>query len=93
MRKYKADLISVEANETIIVDGLSNNFQCKVVVKGDTTGDGNVNLGDILRLNEYRLDNTKKLTDAEFIAGNIVDTDEEIDMSDILGLNEYRLSL
>lgn len=82
----------VKTNQTIIVNGLSDKVQCKVVVKGDTTGTGDVNLGDVLRLNEYRLDNTKELTDAEFIAGNIADTDDEIDMRDILALNEYRLN-
>ena len=82
----------LKTNQTIIVNGLSDNAQCKIVVKGDVTGSGNIDLGDVLRLNEYRLDHTKKLTDAEFIAGNMMDTDDEIDMSDILGLNEYRLN-
>lgn len=85
------DTDKVTTNQTIILDGLSNDVQCRIVVKGDVTGDGSIDLGDVLRLNEYRLDNTKKLTDAEFIAGNIVDKDDKIDMSDILGLNEYRL--
>lgn len=89
----KAGDDTVKTNETIIVEGLSEKVQCKLVVKGDTTGDGSIDLGDILKLNEHRLDNTNELTDAEFIAGNVIDTDAEINMSDILGLNEYRLSM
>ena len=67
--------------------------QCKIVVTGDVTGDGKITLADILKLNEYRLDSTKELTNAEFLAGNVVNTDDEIDMRDVLKLNEFRLSL
>lgn len=83
---------TVKTNQTVIVDGLSDNVQCKIVVKGDVTGDGSIGLGDIIKLNQYRLDKSQELTEAEFIAGNIVDTDNEITMGDIIGLNQYRLT-
>ncbi len=82
----------VQTNQTIVVEGLSDEAQCKIVVKGDVTGDGTIALGDIIKLNQYRLDDNQSLTDAEFIAGNIVDDDEEINLSDILALNQYRLN-
>ncbi len=83
---------ALQTNQTVVVDGVSNEAQCKIVVTGDVTGNGEIGLGDILKLNEYRLDNANVLTDAEFIAGNVMDSDEEINLSDILALNQYRLN-
>ena len=86
-----SDAEDVKTNQAIVVDGLSNDAQCKIVVKGDVTGTGSTQMGDILKLNQYRLDKIE-LTDAEILAGNVAGSDEEINMSDILKLNQYRLN-
>lgn len=82
---------TVKTNQMIVVDAISKNAQCKIVVKGDVTGDGSVEMGDILKLNQGR--NGKiTLNDAEKLAGNVAGSDDKIDMSDILKLNQYRLN-
>lgn len=60
-----------------------------VVVIGDTNGDGEANMSDILKINKHRL-GTVLLTGANLKAGN-VNKDAKVDMSDILKINKYRL--
>lgn len=79
---------SLATNYRVTVDGIE--AQCIIVVKGDVTGDGAVNMSDILKLNQARLKKIQ-LTTAEMLAGNVVDSDDSIDMRDILKLNQYRL--
>lgn len=82
---------NVKTNQLIIVDAISQNAQCKIVVKGDVTGDGNIEMGDILKLNQGR-NGKVTLNDAEMLAGNVAGSDDKIDMSDVLKLNQYRLN-
>lgn len=81
----------LKTNNTLVIDGLEDKAKCIIVVKGDITGDGSIGMSDILKLNQYR-NNKLKLTDAEILAGNVVDSDDKINMSDILKLNQYRLN-
>ena len=61
----------------------------KIVVKGDTTGDGKADIKDILAINKHRL-NKAKLKNEYLQAGDI-NKDGESDIKDILQINKYRL--
>ena len=78
-------------NDTVNISYDQTNIKCIITVKGDVTGDGKVEFSDILKLNQYRLNKIDDFTDAEFLAGNVVDSDSVITMSDILKINQYRL--
>ena len=58
------------------------------VVKGDTTGDGKVSVGDVAKLYQYL---KKKITmeDHFVIAGNVVDVDNEIKVGDVAKLYQF----
>ena len=58
------------------------------VVKGDTTGDGKVSVGDVAKLYQYL---KKKITmeDHFAIAGNVVDVDDEIKVGDVAKLYQF----
>ena len=58
------------------------------VVKGDTTGDGKVIVGDVAKLYQYL---KKKITmeDHFVIAGNVVDVDNEIKVGDVAKLYQF----
>ena len=58
------------------------------VVKGDTTGDGKVSVGDVAKLYQYL---KKKITMEEHfvIAGNVVDVDDEIKVGDVAKLYQF----
>ena len=58
------------------------------VVKGDTTGDGKVSVGDVAKLYQYL---KKKITMEEHFAtaGNVVDVDDEIKVGDVAKLYQY----
>ena len=58
------------------------------VVKGDTTGDGKVSVGDVAKLYQYL---KKKITMEEHFvtAGNVVDVDNEIKVGDVAKLYQY----
>ena len=61
-----------------------------LIVTGDTNGDGQADIKDILQINKHRL-NKAQLTSAYFTAGD-VNKDGKVDIKDILQLNKYRLS-
>ena len=58
------------------------------VVKGDTTGDGKVSVGDVAKLYQYL---KKKITMEEHFAtaGNVVDVDDEIKVGDVAKLYQF----
>ena len=60
-----------------------------LVVTGDTNGDGQADIKDILQINKHRL-NKARLTNEYFTAGD-VNKDGKVDIKDILQLNKYRL--
>lgn len=81
----------LKTNTVLTVNGLEDKINCIIVVKGDVTGDGEVSISDVLKANQYR-NNKIELTDAEFLAGNVVDSNDEIGIEDVLKLNQYRLN-
>ena len=60
-----------------------------LIVTGDTNGDGQANIKDILQINKHRL-NKAKLTNEYFTAGD-VNKDDKVEIRDILQINKYRL--
>lgn len=62
----------------------------KLIVWGDTTGDGKADFKDMVSMNKHRL-NKQKLEDEYLIAGDITE-DNEVDFKDIVKLNKYRLN-
>lgn len=65
------------------------NYECIVIVKGDTSGDGSANLEDIFQINKHRLN--KKLLENEFLLAGDVNSDNEVDIKDLLLINKFRL--
>jgi hypothetical protein len=66
-----------------------DNSSYTIVVSGDTNGDGQAELKDILAINKHRL-NKVKLTGEYLLAGD-VNGDGEVNLRDILQINKYRL--
>ena len=60
-----------------------------LVVQGDTNGDGQADLKDILAINKHRL-NKANLVDEYLLAGD-VNRDGNADLRDILQINKFRL--
>ena len=81
----------LKTNTVLTVNGLEDKINCIIVVKGDVTGDGEISISDVLKANEYR-NHKLELTDAEFLAGNVEDSNDEIGIEDVLKLNQYRLN-
>ena len=61
----------------------------KLVINGDTNGDGYADIKDILAINKHRLNKTT-LENEYLLAGDVTD-DGRVDMKDILKINKYRL--
>ena len=60
-----------------------------IVVKGDTNGDGESNLKDLLQINKHRLNKT--LLTAEHLLAGDVNKDNEVNLKDLLQINKFRL--
>ena len=60
-----------------------------IAISGDTNGDGQADIKDILNINKHRLGKVQ-LTNEYFIAGD-VNQDQRVDIKDILQINKYRL--
>ena len=60
-----------------------------VTVKGDTNGDGECDVNDILLINKHRLN--KVPLEGEYLLAGYVDEDNDADFDDILVMNKYRL--
>ena len=74
-------------NEIITLDGIDAN--AIIVVKGDVYSDGNVNMQDLIKLNQARL-NKITLNTAELIAADINESGN-VDFADLIQVNQYRL--
>lgn len=79
---------NLATNEMIVIDSI--NEQHRIVVKGDLTGDGIVDIRDLTQINRYRI-NKATLDKAEFLAGDLVE-DGKVDILDLTKLNQYRLN-
>ena len=70
---------------------LNSDIKYIVIVKGDVTKDGKVDISDIFEMNKMRLG--YKTGDAiQRLAGDVVESDK-VDMDDIFQVNKYRLKM
>ena len=67
----------------------NENYEYTIVVKGDTNGDGESNLKDLLQINKHRLN--KSLLTAEHLLAGDVNKDNEVNLKDLLQINKFRL--
>ena len=68
---------------------MENNKTYTLIVTGDSTGDGEANIKDILAINKHRL-NKANLVE-EFLEAADVNQDGKANIRDILQINKYRL--
>ena len=90
--KINDSSITVESKSSIISTGTiikKSGESYIVVIKGDLTGDGKVNSGDLLEMRNY-LNEKTKLTGAYKEAG-IIESNKEIKSLDLLRLRQYLL--
>lgn len=67
----------------------NENHEFTIVVKGDTNGDGESDLRDLLQINKHRLNKT--LLTAEHLLAGDVNKDNEVNLKDLLQINKFRL--
>ena len=60
-----------------------------IVVRGDTNGDGDSNISDIMQVNKHRLKKTQ-LTNENFLAGDL-NKNNDVDINDLMKINKFRL--
>ena len=95
MKIYKANTEITEKNTKIstgmkiVISTKKENQEYTIAVNGDTNGDGESNLKDILAINKHRLNKTI-LQNEYFLAGDI-NKDNTVDLKDILQINKFRL--
>lgn len=61
----------------------------KIIIKGDTNGDGESDIKDILSINKHRLG--KASLKDEYLTAGDVNKDNKVDIKDILQINKFRL--
>lgn len=88
-REVTDNNIKISTGMKVKISLNNENYEFKVVVKGDTNGDGESNLKDLLQINKHRL-NKAKLTTEYLLAGD-VNKDNEVNLRDLLQVNKYRL--
>lgn len=67
----------------------NENHEFTIVVKGDTNGDGESDLRDLLQINKHRLNKT--LLKAEYLLAGDVNKDNVVNLKDLLQINKFRL--
>ena len=67
----------------------SQSYEFIIAINGDTNGDGEANLQDLLLINKHRLN--KALLEDEFLFAGDVNKDNKVDLKDLLQVNKYRL--
>ena len=97
IKVYKAEEL-VTNKEEKIVTGMrveislgSEKIEYTTIVKGDATGDGQVNIEDMIKINNYRLFGTSKNFEKVYQMAVDVNEDGEKDLKDIIKINNYRL--
>lgn len=87
--KKQEELVIITTGMKIEIKGNNQIKNFILVVTGDTNGDGQANIKDILLINKHRL-NKSNLIDEYFMAGDI-NKDGNADIKDILQINKFRL--
>ena len=77
------------SDEAFLATGMTANGY-KIIVTGDTNGDGKADIQDILNINKHRLNKTK--LENEYLKAGDVTGDGKVDIQDILKINKYRLN-
>ena len=75
---------------TLILKSKIEIREFKLVVLGDTTGDGKADFKDIVLMNRYRL--FKTTLEKEYLLAGDVTEDGEVDFKDIVRINRFRLN-
>ena len=101
MPKYKAKILKdmLEITEGNIATGMNINIfeeekeigNYTAVVTGDTDGDGDANIKDMIKINNYRLYGTTNNFEGVYQTAADVNRDEDIDIKDMIRINNYRL--
>lgn len=76
-------------DEDFLATGMTANGY-KIIVTGDTNGDGKADIQDILNINKHRLNKGK--LENEYLKAGDVTGDGKVDIQDILKINKYRLN-
>ena len=69
-----------------------DNVSYTVVKKGDTSGDGQINSADLLKIQKHLL-NVNKITDSKVISAADVTKDGQINSADLLKIQKYLLNV
>lgn len=88
-RKITDNKIKISTGMKVKISLYNENYEFIVVVKGDTNGDGECNLKDLLQINKHRLNKT--MLTAEYLLAGDVNKDNEVNLRDLLQVNKYRL--
>lgn len=68
---------------------IDNNITYILVVTGDVSGDGNVNIADLVKLNMYSIQ--KATLENEYLLAGDVNHDGDVDIGDLVRLNLYSI--
>lgn len=68
---------------------LKNNKIYTLLITGDSNGDGQANLKDMIVMNKYRLNKVTLTT--EYLLASDINKDGEIDLKDMIKINKFRL--
>jgi len=93
----EVEIIDLEGNIVTNMATVGTGYKVKtqsgenyiIIVTGDSTGDGEADIKDILAINKHRL-NKANLVE-EFLEAADVNGDGESDIKDILQINKFRL--
>lgn len=74
-----------------ILDGEKEIGNYTAIIKGDTNGDGEANIKDMVKINNYRLFGTITNFDEIYQEAADVNNDKKINIKDMIRINNYRL--
>ena len=94
---------AVKTNEEVLIEGSNEKTNIFIIVKGDLNSDGKVNFKDVIKLNNYRLNqsnNEKNWNSAQKLAYKTLSQKEitdyeltKISFKDVITLNNYRIRM